>query len=410
MTILAQIQRKINLTSRIASIFSQYIWALLMAQTPRVNLTLFAKMCEVNTSQFSRLLTNHHEVALHCLNRQIRRCLKKLIKTRKPLVCGSPWKVAIIIDATLHQRSSRHLDNAQRFNHGDGWVTGHQWTNVLLVINGVKIPLPPIAFMTQKKCLDLNIAYQTEHERVMAYLNTLDMEDLLPGVKAEEILILCDAGYDNKALQKFILTKGWSFIVSLKKTRSVSTATQKLWQSVESLFQRTRKIGPWTTVRIVTNGGKKRKEVSVRTLQGSLRGVKAEATILSVEKPNKQRLYLACSKKNINPGVVLRLYKLRWLVEVFHKEVKSYLGLEGPGLVNFEAIHTHVLLVYLAYLLLPELIDAPTGVGTLSLKRRLQNIQQAEQMNKIILYNSRINSKELIKKYCQSVKSKLNAA
>jgi hypothetical protein len=112
----------------------------------------------------------------------------------------------------------------------------------------------------------------------------------LPGVSPKEILVLSDSGYDNKTLQRFILSQGWGFIGSVKKTRSVRTQTQG-FQSVEALFQNTRKIGPWQTIRHRTNGGKKRKLVNIRTLIGSLKGVHSEVAIVSAEKPNKERIY-----------------------------------------------------------------------------------------------------------------------
>ena len=43
------------------------------------------------------------------------------------LVGGTPWTIAIVIDSTLHPRSSLHVQNSQRFNHGQGFVIGYQW-------------------------------------------------------------------------------------------------------------------------------------------------------------------------------------------------------------------------------------------------------------------------------------------
>ncbi len=54
-----------------------------------------------------------------------------------------PWKSVLIIDATLQTRAGLHTQNAQRFNHGQGFVIGHQWTNIVLLSNDVLIPLPP---------------------------------------------------------------------------------------------------------------------------------------------------------------------------------------------------------------------------------------------------------------------------
>ncbi len=94
-----------------------------------------------------------------------------------------------------------------------------------------------------------------------------------------------DAGFDCKELQTFITSEGWSFVGSLKKTRGVYTETQNS-QSVESLFQSTRKIGPWQTIRM--NSGNQRKEFRIRTLTGELKGVSSSVRLVCSEK-NRRR-------------------------------------------------------------------------------------------------------------------------
>lgn len=41
----------------------------------------------------------------------------------------------ILIDRNLHGKSTLHADNAKKFNHGKGFVIGHRWTNIVLLIN-----------------------------------------------------------------------------------------------------------------------------------------------------------------------------------------------------------------------------------------------------------------------------------
>ena len=68
--------------------------------------------------------------------RQARQFAKAL-----PRVHGLPWKIVILIDTTLQHRASLHPENAKTFNHGKGYVIGHQWTNVVLVLGDILIPL-----------------------------------------------------------------------------------------------------------------------------------------------------------------------------------------------------------------------------------------------------------------------------
>ncbi len=105
-----------------------------------------AKCSGLNKAQFSRFLKNHHKDAVANLNHLSKKQAKKVAKFCKGLAKGVlPWQIAVIIDATIQNRSSLHTDNSQKFNHGCEYVIGHQWTNILLLINEIIIPLPPIA-------------------------------------------------------------------------------------------------------------------------------------------------------------------------------------------------------------------------------------------------------------------------
>lgn len=149
MSIATEIRRLLKIPTRLQNVVPAYLISL-MKDVGRRSITHASQCSGLAISQFSRLLSGHKELALENLNRLSRRRLTKLVPKRKNLVTSTPWKIAIIIDATLHERSSRHLENAQRFNHGDGWVIGHQWTNIVLVINNETIPLPPLPFLTRK--------------------------------------------------------------------------------------------------------------------------------------------------------------------------------------------------------------------------------------------------------------------
>jgi len=369
-------------------------------------LTHAAKSCGLAVSQFSRLLSGHKELALEHLSRLAQRRLKKALKKRSKLVRGASWEVAIIIDATLHARSSRHIENSQRFNHGDGWVIGHQWTNIVILINNEIIPLPPIPFYTRKYCKEKNLKYQTEHERILDFLTMADWAGLLPGVDPRGIVVLMDSGYDNKELETFIQFQGWNFVVSLKASRTVHTRTQGL-QNVVNLFKVTRKIGLWKTIRMI--GGTRRKEFRVRTLSAFLKGVPFEVEIACSEKPNGKRIYLACSLKGASASVISRTYKLRWRIEIFHKEVKSYLGFEDVSVMKFDAVEAHVYWVYTAYLLLFELIETEHK-SVLARRKHIEARIAQEEVGRLLKLTSRIDGRTAIRKHYAQVRQRLNAA
>jgi hypothetical protein len=136
-----------------------------------------------------------------------------------------PWKIALIVDSTLQHRASLHPENAKRFNHGNGFVIGHQWTNIVLIINDMLIPLRPIPFYSQRYCRDHDLAYQTEHDLVIDSLRQLDLGDYVGLYDPRDVVVLTDSGYDNKKIETAIANKGGNFIIALGKTRSVKSET-----------------------------------------------------------------------------------------------------------------------------------------------------------------------------------------
>jgi hypothetical protein len=299
-----------------------------------------------------------------------------------PLVKGTSWTIAIIVDATLHPRSSLHVQNSQRFNHGQGFVIGHQWTNIVLFINDQLIPLPPIAFLSRNECKRRKLNYLTEHERLAEYLQGLQLSQYVGTYSPEEVVVITDSGYDNKKLQRLILEVGWDFVAALKTSRGVQTnhetrAKRKEWRSVSALFKAVKKGAPLTSVRIETDGGKKRKTFRARKLTGRIKGVMADVAIVCSEKTNgKGRRYFACSNTRVTVGAILMAYKIRWAVELFHRAAKHQLGMLDAGLSSFDAMAAHVHWVYCAWLLLHKIKIADDPEGRSSLLERQRWLQK----------------------------------
>ena len=123
----------------------------LMIETRKHSLQEAARFWGMKTSQFSRFLKKHSPLAVYTLDDLSKKQARQFSKVLKWLAKGSlPWKIAILIDSTIQHRSTLHTDNAKKFNHGKGFVIGHQWTNIVLVINETIIPLSTLAFYTQK--------------------------------------------------------------------------------------------------------------------------------------------------------------------------------------------------------------------------------------------------------------------
>jgi DDE family transposase len=306
------------------------------------------------------MLKSHSKVAITTLENlsktQARQFSKALARRN-----GLPWKIVLLIDSTLQHRASLHPENAKTFNHGKGYVIGHQWTNIVLVLGDMLIPLRPIPFYSKRYCQTHDLKYQSEHEHVVAYLRTLTLEDYIGSYDRREVLVLADSGYDNKKIENTIADNGWNFIIALGKTRSVksealalTTLTSQQWCHIDMFFRRHRRL-KWNTIRLATNGNKrKRMDFRVRHTSGSLRYVGKVELVCSElrSRPDGRRKYLACNDLRATARQIGMGYRLRWAVELFHKSVKQNLGFEEVATHGFDAVISHVHWVYSAYILL----------------------------------------------------------
>src|SRR4029453_7765929 len=242
-----------------------------------------------------------------------------------------------------------------------GYVIGHQWTNIVLVLGDMLIPLPPIPFYSKRYCQTHDLAYHSEHERVVAYLRTLDLEDYIGVYNRREVLVLADSGYDDKKIEQALAAKGWHFIIALSKTRSVksealalSTPTSRQWCHIDTFFRRHRRL-KWDTMRLATHGNKrKRMDVRLRHTSGYF-GYVGRARLGGSERrtrPDGCRKSLACNDLRATARQIVMGYRLRWAVELFHKSVKQHLGFEDVATHGFDAVISHVHWVYCAYILL----------------------------------------------------------
>lgn len=348
----------LKIPKRLQNVAVSYLM-MLMLDTDRHSMTVASELSGLSVSQYSRFLGEHKTLAISSLESLSIFAARKASKNLEPLCPKSPWKIAIIVDATIHRRSSVHVENAQRFNHGQGFKIGHQWTNILLVINGRDIPLPPISFFTRKECERRNLKYQTAVERVQERLESLELSKYIGHHFPEEIVVLMDGGYDCKKIEKCILQKGWDFIISLKSSRNVrsSASKDKSWRSVSDMFWSTRKQSPWKTVRYKRDGKRRRKGIRARKLTGYLKGVKGceIALVCSEKSKGEGRRFLGCSRAIVCASMILQIYKIRWRVEIFHRDVKGLFGLEDVAGKNFDAVEAHVHWVYSVYILMTML-------------------------------------------------------
>lgn len=400
-------QVSVSVTSRIQRVCVSYLLFLMVVTTRKKSLDEAARFSGLHKSLFSRFLATYSNIAAYTLD-QLSKKQAKLFSKVLDNLAFLPWKVAIIIDATTQQRFTRHTSNSKRFNHGQGFIIGHQWTNIILVINGLIIPLPPIPFYSKKYCKEIGIKYKSEHILVIEYITNLKLEKYIGSYNPKDVVVLADSGYDDHRIENAIEKKHWKFIIALGKTRSVKTIdkynnTPKStdWTQVAAFFRSHRWL-KWITIRILSNGGKKKRNVfRVRQIVVYLRNVGKVRLICSEirNRPDGRRKYLACNDLRVTVRQILIGYKLRWAIELFHKEVKMNLGFQDVATSNFKSVSSHVHWVYCAYILLNS---SPPGIspevkGVIEKQRIIKEIVDSKEKSRIRQLLTQVNGVKKLK-------------
>lgn len=405
-TLKTWIARRIAVPTRLQQVCVNYLLFLMVA-TRKHSFTEAARFSGLHKSVFCKLLRDHFKVAVYTLEDLSKKQAKQLAKGLEPLK-GLPWKIAILVDSTIQHRASLHPENAQKFNHGKGYVIGHQWTNIVLVLNDLLIPLPPIPFYSKTYCRAQGLDYQSEHEAVIDYLTTLNLEDYIGSYNPREVIVLADSGYDNKKIENAIVKKQWHFIIALGKTRSVKSETlyrttpkSRQWSQIAEFFRHHRRL-KWQTVRFMTKGAKrKRMEFRIRHTLGYLRYVGPVQLVCSEfkKRPEGRRKYFACSDLRVTARQIVLGYRLRWAVELFHKDVKQNLGFEDVATHGFNSVQAHVHWVYCAYILLHLSPPGMSGEAkSLSDKKRhLQNVLEHREKRRVLQKLTQIGGVERYK-------------
>ena len=376
--------RHLSVRQRLERICTSYL-LFLMVVTTKHSLEEAARFASVHKS-LSRMLQSHSTVAIATLESLSKTQARQFFKMLQR-VNGLPWKIVIIIDSTLHL----HPENAKTFNHGKGYVIGHQWTNIVLILGDMLIPLRPIPFYSKRYCQAHDLAYHSEHERVVEYLRTLDLEDYVGSYDRREVLVLADSGYDNKKIEKAIADKGWNFIIALGTTRSVKSGSALSDHLQISAVVPRGHVFPSSSQAEVEHhsSGDEWEQTQAHGLSRpthlglfALCGQGRVGVFEQRNRPDGRRKYLACNDLRATARQIVTGYRLRWAVELFHKSVKQHLGFEDVATHGFDAVMAHVHWVYCAYILLhmspPGLSP---GVHSLGDKQRHSNKVLRTQKN-----------------------------
>src|SRR5262249_51470286 len=108
-----------------------------------------ARFSRLNKAQFCQWLKAHSDIAVYTFPELAKKQPRQFAPSRQSLQ-GLPWHMALLVASTRQQRASVHPENAKKLNHGKGFIIGHQWTHLVLMLHDILIPLPPIPYYSKR--------------------------------------------------------------------------------------------------------------------------------------------------------------------------------------------------------------------------------------------------------------------
>lgn len=148
-------------------------------------------------------------------------------------------------------------------------------------------------------------------------------------------------------------------------------------------------------------------EFRIRQINGYLRYVGKVQLVCSefMKRPAGRKKYLACSDLKAKARQIIIGYRMRWAIEIFHKEVKMFLGFEDVATKWFSSVISHVHWVYCVYILLNDkFVGVPQCVTSLSEKQNwTTKIIESKEKSRVIQLLTRIDGAQRYKNELQRV-------
>lgn len=240
--------------------------------------------------------------------------------------------IVLAIDSTFKGTLSR-LAHHLFFPGKGNRVGNHIFVfGVLVFPDGTRLPLRPRQRKGGKPALN-QVELAAELVRSLA--------EILHGYS---VVVVADAFFFSKKVLKAVRASGFHYVIAAKGN---TVRTDK--SNLESLLGNIRLTGSCVTLPF--SRGERQKRFSVALRHYDLRCGGPQAVVFS--RPSNKRgalvKFLVSDLLDATAADIVRLYALRWQVELFFREVKMYLGLDQYRTSGENAPENFAMLVTLAY-------------------------------------------------------------
>jgi len=272
---------------------------------------------------------------------------------------GAKRRAYIIIDTTANRKRSGKMDN--RIIYKKGYTSTHFFVMGILYFpdTGARIPLPRRLYRTKSYCRKHGYKYRTQiqlAENMMRYANLPD--DI-------EVIVLFDTLFSSESFIKLLRQKGYHFVCSVKNNR-VDLATGKQLKVIIEQHISEGQLNTRVDVRIPSKRSRyshksaqryETKKYVTYTEEFSISKMGDVQIVFSRKADDSKSLMksIATDMLSLTTHEILTIYSYRWQIELFFKELKSYLGLSDYQVLSFRSIVRHVDIVIMAFMYLEHL-------------------------------------------------------
>lgn len=274
---------------------------------------------------------------------------------------GAKKTAYLIIDSTAQKKRGKKMENTVVFKKGHTCDHFFVMGMIYFPDTGVRIPLPRRLYHTKAYCRKHKIKYRTQVELAEMMIRYANLPDDM------EVIVIFDSFFPSESIIKTIKHKGYHFVCSVKSNR-VDKDTGKQLKGICQEHISQGHIKNRMEIRVPSKRSRydhpsaKRYETKAfitYTEKLTISKMGAVQVVFSRKEDEKPQLdnmrYIVTDMLYLNTSQILTIYSYRWQIELFFKELKSYLGLGNYQMLPFRAIIRHVDCVIMAFMYLEHL-------------------------------------------------------
>jgi len=274
---------------------------------------------------------------------------------------GSKRTAYMILDSTAQSNRSKKMEN--RIIYKKGYTSDHFFVMGILYFpdTNVRIPLPRRVYRTKRYCQKHGYKYRSQVQLAEMMIRYAHLpEDV-------DVIVIFDSFFPSEGVIKTIRNKGYHFVCSAKNNR-VDIDTGKQLKAICQEHITSGRLKNRIQIRVP---GKRSGYAHVSAQKYETKTFITYTEKLSISKMGdvqvvfsrkendqsdlKHMRYILTDMLDINTCDILTIYSYRWQIELYFKELKSYLGLGHYQMLSFRAIVRHVDCVIMAFMYLEHL-------------------------------------------------------